>query len=109
MNPRLYRLAQRAVTFVQKLLYSLYNRLYTCHMKSTQGTQLRHLIELLDGAVGAAYEAAGLDYRPRYTPEHPPTRATPNTLRLAQANPRRAEVYYDARRANRRRPDTERP
>ncbi len=37
-------------------------------MKSTHGTQLRHLIELLDGAVGAAYEAAGLDYRPRYTP-----------------------------------------
>jgi DNA-binding MarR family transcriptional regulator len=32
------------------------------------GTQLRHLIELLDGAVGAAYEDAGLDYRPRYTP-----------------------------------------
>ncbi|MEJ7804879.1 MAG: MarR family transcriptional regulator [Telluria sp.] len=37
-------------------------------MKSTHGTQLRHLIELLDGAVGAAYEAAGLTYRPRYTP-----------------------------------------
>lgn len=37
-------------------------------MKSTHGTQLRHLIELLDGAVGDAYEAAGLDYRPRYTP-----------------------------------------
>lgn len=37
-------------------------------MKSTHGTQLRHLIELLDGAVGEAYEAAGLNYRPRYTP-----------------------------------------
>ncbi len=37
-------------------------------MKSTHGTQLRHLIELLDGAVGDAYAAAGLDYRPRYTP-----------------------------------------
>ncbi len=37
-------------------------------MKSTHGTQLRHLIELLDGAVGDAYEAAGLNYRPRYTP-----------------------------------------
>ncbi len=37
-------------------------------MKATHGTQLRHLIELLDGAVGAAYEEAGLDYRPRYTP-----------------------------------------
>lgn len=37
-------------------------------MKATHGTQLRHLIELLDGAVGAAYEDAGLDYRPRYTP-----------------------------------------
>jgi DNA-binding MarR family transcriptional regulator len=37
-------------------------------MKRGLGTQLRHLIELLDGAVGAAYEAEGLDYRPRYTP-----------------------------------------
>ncbi|WP_426107853.1 MarR family winged helix-turn-helix transcriptional regulator [Massilia sp. TSP1-1-2] len=37
-------------------------------MKSTHGTQLRHLIELLDGAVGDAYETAGLNYRPRYTP-----------------------------------------
>ncbi|MFL6657581.1 MAG: MarR family winged helix-turn-helix transcriptional regulator [Massilia sp.] len=37
-------------------------------MKATHGTQLRHLIELLDGAVGAAYDEAGLDYRPRYTP-----------------------------------------
>lgn len=37
-------------------------------MKATHGTQLRHLIELLDGAVGAAYEEAGLNYRPRYTP-----------------------------------------
>ncbi|WP_229202271.1 MarR family winged helix-turn-helix transcriptional regulator [Pseudoduganella aquatica] len=26
------------------------------------------MIDLLDGAVGAAYEEAGLDYRPRYTP-----------------------------------------
>lgn len=32
------------------------------------GTQLRHLIELLDGAVGRAYEEEGLTYRPRYTP-----------------------------------------
>lgn len=37
-------------------------------MRATHGTQLRHLIELLDGAVTAAYEEAGLDYRPRYTP-----------------------------------------
>lgn len=29
---------------------------------------MRHLIELLDGAVDAAYSEAGLDYRPRYTP-----------------------------------------
>lgn len=36
-------------------------------MKATHGTQLRHLIELLDGAVGAAYEEAGINYRPRYT------------------------------------------
>lgn len=37
-------------------------------MKSSLGTQLRHLIELLDGAVSAAYDEAGLRYRPRYTP-----------------------------------------
>ncbi|HJV71175.1 MarR family winged helix-turn-helix transcriptional regulator [Ideonella sp.] len=32
------------------------------------GTQLRHLIELLDGAVADSYARAGLAYRPRYTP-----------------------------------------
>lgn len=37
-------------------------------MKQGLGTQLRHLIELLDGAVEASYVEAGLDYRPRYTP-----------------------------------------
>jgi DNA-binding MarR family transcriptional regulator len=37
-------------------------------MKQGLGTQLRHLIELLDGAVAAAYIDAGIDYRPRYTP-----------------------------------------
>jgi len=37
-------------------------------MRQGLGTQLRHLIDLLDGAVGAAYEDAGLAYRPRYTP-----------------------------------------
>lgn len=37
-------------------------------MKQGLGTQLRHLIELLDGAVEAAYVEAGLHYRPRYTP-----------------------------------------
>jgi DNA-binding MarR family transcriptional regulator len=37
-------------------------------MTAGLGTQLRHLVELLDGAVGAAYEEAGLSYRPRYTP-----------------------------------------
>jgi DNA-binding MarR family transcriptional regulator len=37
-------------------------------MKATLGTQLRHLIELLDGAVSASYVDAGLTYRPRYTP-----------------------------------------
>lgn len=34
----------------------------------TLGALVRHLIELLDGEVEAAYEAAGLDWRPRYTP-----------------------------------------
>lgn len=34
----------------------------------TLGTLLRHLIELLDGAVEESYREAGLDYRPRYTP-----------------------------------------
>jgi MarR family transcriptional regulator, organic hydroperoxide resistance regulator len=32
------------------------------------GTQLRHLLELLDGAVARSYEAEGLAYRPRFTP-----------------------------------------
>lgn len=34
----------------------------------TLGTLLRHLTELLDGDVEAAYRDAGLAYRPRYTP-----------------------------------------
>ena len=34
----------------------------------TLGTLLRHLVELLDGAVEESYARAGLDYRPRYTP-----------------------------------------
>jgi DNA-binding MarR family transcriptional regulator len=34
----------------------------------TLGTLLRHLIELVDGAVEQAYRRAGLTYRPRYTP-----------------------------------------
>lgn len=37
-------------------------------MKTGLGTQLRHLVELLDGAVEASYREAGLNYRPRYTP-----------------------------------------
>lgn len=37
-------------------------------MKPTLGTQLRHLIELLDGAVQDAYIQAGIETRPRYTP-----------------------------------------
>ena len=32
------------------------------------GTQLRHLVELLDGGVDEIYKIEGLDYRPRYTP-----------------------------------------
>jgi DNA-binding MarR family transcriptional regulator len=32
------------------------------------GTLLRHLVELLDGAVEQTYQRAGLTYRPRYTP-----------------------------------------
>ncbi len=37
-------------------------------MKQGLGTQLRHLIELLDGDVRRTYADLGLDYRPRYTP-----------------------------------------
>ena len=37
-------------------------------MQRGLGTQLRHLLDLLDGAVGAVYRAEGLTYRPRYTP-----------------------------------------
>jgi len=32
------------------------------------GTQLRHLIELLDDGVSAANDYPGMNYRPRYTP-----------------------------------------
>jgi len=35
---------------------------------ATLGTLLRHLIEILDGAVEQAYEVLPLAYRPRYTP-----------------------------------------
>lgn len=37
-------------------------------MHATHGTQLRHLIRLLDGAVDSSYRDAGLDYRPSFTP-----------------------------------------
>ena len=37
-------------------------------MKQGLGTQLRHLIDLLDGDVAQQYKDAGLAYRPRYTP-----------------------------------------
>lgn len=37
-------------------------------MKQGLGTQLRHLLELLDGDVAQQYKDAGLDYRPRFTP-----------------------------------------
>lgn len=37
-------------------------------VKQTFGTQVRRLLELLDGDVVKFYEQAGLDYRPRYTP-----------------------------------------
>jgi DNA-binding MarR family transcriptional regulator len=37
-------------------------------MKPGLGTQMRHLLELMDGAVQAAYLQAGIDTRPRYTP-----------------------------------------
>ena len=36
--------------------------------RPTLGTLLRRLTEQLDGAVEGSYAAAGLDYRPRYTP-----------------------------------------
>jgi DNA-binding MarR family transcriptional regulator len=37
-------------------------------MQRGLGTQLRHLLDLLDGAVADAYAREGLSYRPRYTP-----------------------------------------
>lgn len=49
----------------------------------TLGTLLRHLIELLDRDVEAAYEAAGLTWRPRYTPVLRALMATgPASIRL---------------------------
>ncbi len=37
-------------------------------MQRGLGTQLRHLVELLDGAVAEVYRRESLIYRPRYTP-----------------------------------------
>lgn len=37
-------------------------------MNQSLGTQLRHLIELLDKAVAQSYDNLSLNYRPRYTP-----------------------------------------
>ena len=37
-------------------------------MNQTLGTQLRHLLELLDGAVARNYAEMSIGYRPRYTP-----------------------------------------
>lgn len=37
-------------------------------MERGLGTQLRHLLELLDGAVAESYARESLRYRPRYTP-----------------------------------------
>ena len=37
-------------------------------MKQGLGTQLSHLLDLLDSAVQAGYSQAGLSMRPRYTP-----------------------------------------
>ncbi|HEV2567935.1 MarR family winged helix-turn-helix transcriptional regulator [Sphingomonas sp.] len=36
--------------------------------RTTLGVLLRHLLDLLDGDVEVTYRAAGLDYRPRFTP-----------------------------------------
>ena len=41
---------------------------YDRFMKQGLGTQLRHLLDLLDGDVAQQYKEVGLDYRPRYTP-----------------------------------------
>ncbi|WP_444997563.1 MarR family winged helix-turn-helix transcriptional regulator [Aliikangiella sp. IMCC44359] len=37
-------------------------------MKRTFGTQLRHLIEMMDGSLNQVYEKLGYEYRSRYTP-----------------------------------------
>ena len=37
-------------------------------MNQSLGTQLRHIIELLDKAVAQSYDDLNLNYRPRYTP-----------------------------------------
>lgn len=57
--------------FDEGCLKALYKGLCICYfhpVKRGLGTQLRHLIELLDGAVSDAYANEGLSYRPRYTP-----------------------------------------
>ncbi|WP_343518248.1 MarR family transcriptional regulator [Sphingomonas sp.] len=61
---------------------------------ATLGTLLRHLIELLDGAVEQGYVDAGLAYRPRYTPiVRVLMRHGPSSIReIAQ----RAEITHSA-------------
>ena len=56
--------------WLTQLYKCLYNSAVTNTRKSkrTLGTQLRYLLELLDGDVDSIYREEGLDYRSRYTP-----------------------------------------
>lgn len=49
-------------------LDTIYISAYGKVMHQGLGTQLRHLLELLDGAVAETYAEQSLPYRPRYTP-----------------------------------------
>jgi len=60
------RQLRQAMTFGE-----IHKRLFNCAMNRTQaglGTQLRTLLELLDGELDSIYAEEGLDYRPRFTP-----------------------------------------
>ena len=66
-------LVMAPVTFTEIQSLALYKHLYiSAYMKNLParglGTQLRHLLELLDGGLDKIYQQDGLDYRPRYTP-----------------------------------------
>lgn len=67
----------------------MYKCLYNCVMNQDQvglGTQLRRLLELLDGDLEAVYAEAVPGYRPRFTPVVKALRSGPLTIKALAAD-----------------------